>query len=176
VQKVAALITKLDDDDFAERERATAELEKLGLEALHQLRRTMEEPKSLEVRYRTQRLLAKLNRISLTPDHKRLQAVLYVFELMASDEARKVVDEVAGGKAGAWLAAEANEKTKAGEGLRDRSMRMAVKISKGDTVNNLAERCAAADRPQEGRLFRLQRLSPARRQQSELFANGGLIV
>jgi hypothetical protein len=51
--------------------------------------------------------LEKLNRISLTPDHKRLQAVLSVFELMASDGARKALDEVAGGKGGAWLAAEA---------------------------------------------------------------------
>jgi hypothetical protein len=107
VKKVAALIAKLDDDQFAEREMATAELEKLGLEALPQLRQTMEESKSPEVRYRTQDLLEKLDRISLTPDHKRLQAVLYVFELMASDGARKALDEVAGGKGGAWLAAEA---------------------------------------------------------------------
>lgn len=107
VKQVAALITKLDDDRFAERERATAALEKLGLEASPQLRRTMEESKSPEVRSRTQRLLEKLSRIRLTAEHKRLQAVLYVFEVMASDEALKVLDEVAGGKAGAWLAAEA---------------------------------------------------------------------
>jgi hypothetical protein len=107
VKKVAALITKLDDDSFAEREMATAELEKLGLEALPQLRQTLEETKSLEVRLRTQRLLEKLNRIDLTPNHKRLQAVLCVFELIASDESRKILDEVASGKAGAWLAAEA---------------------------------------------------------------------
>jgi hypothetical protein len=107
VKTVAALIARLDDDRFAEREMATAELEKLGLEALPQLRRTLEGPKSPEVRLRTEQLLEKLNRIRLTADHKRLQAVLSVYELMASDEARKVLNEVAGGKAGAWLAAEA---------------------------------------------------------------------
>jgi hypothetical protein len=107
VKKIAALITKLDNDKFAEREMAAAELATLGLEALPQLRRTMEESKSLEVQRRTQRLLERLNGISLTPDHKRLQAVLYVFELMASDGARKVLEELAGGKAGAWLGAEA---------------------------------------------------------------------
>jgi hypothetical protein len=107
VKKVAALITKLDDDRFAEREKATAELAKLELEALPQLRQTMEESKSPEVRLRTQRLLEKLDRIRLTPDHKRLQAVVSVFESMASDEALKVLNEMADGKAGAWLAAEA---------------------------------------------------------------------
>jgi hypothetical protein len=122
LKKIAALITKLDDDEFAEREMATAELEKLGLEALPQLRRTLEESKSPEVRDRTEQLLEKLNRIRLTADHKRLQAVLCVFELMASGEARKVLNEVAGGKAGAWLAAEAAaalkrmEKPKPGKG------------------------------------------------------------
>jgi hypothetical protein len=67
----------------------------------------VEESKSPEVRLRTQRLLDKLNRLGLTPEHKRLQAALYVLEVMASDEARKALDEVAEGKAGAWLAAEA---------------------------------------------------------------------
>jgi hypothetical protein len=107
VKKIAALITKLDDDEFSDREMASAELQKLGQEALPQLQRTVEESKSAEVRLRAQSLLEKLNTVSLTPDQKRLQAVLYVFELIASDEARKVLDEVANGKAGAWLAAEA---------------------------------------------------------------------
>jgi hypothetical protein len=107
VKKVAALITKLDDERFAQREMASAELEKLGLEALPQLRRAMEESKSAEVRSRAQRLLEVLDRISLTSDHKRLQAALYVLELIASDEAHKVLDDVASGKGGAWLAGEA---------------------------------------------------------------------
>jgi hypothetical protein len=112
VKSIAALITKLDDDNFFEREKATNELRKLGLEALPQLRRTMDETKSAEVRVRTQELLGKLNNLGLTPDHRRLQAVLHVFTLIASDEARKVLDEVAGGKAGAWLAAEAESSLK----------------------------------------------------------------
>jgi hypothetical protein len=111
-KKVATLITKLDHDRFADREMATAELEKLGLEALPQLRRTMDDSKSSEIRQRTQGLLEKLKNVSLTPDQKRLQAVLYVFELIESDEARKVLDEVASGKAGLWLAAEAEASLK----------------------------------------------------------------
>jgi len=112
VKRIAALITKLDDDEFSEREMATAELQKLGLEALPQLRRTMDETKSAEVRQRAESLLEILNNVSLTADQKRLQAVLYVFELIAFDEARKVLDEVASGKAGAWLAAEAEASLK----------------------------------------------------------------
>ena len=43
---------------------------------------------------------------------KRLHAVLYVFELIASDEARLVFNELASGKAGAWLAADAEASLK----------------------------------------------------------------
>ena len=107
VKKVAALITVLNDEDFAEREIATAELQKLGLEALPQLRRIVTEAKSAEVRRRAQWLVEKLHRIRLTPDDKRLQAVVRVLELMASDEAHKILDELARGKTGTWLAAEA---------------------------------------------------------------------
>jgi hypothetical protein len=106
-KKVAALIAKLDADKFSEREMATAELQKLGQEVLPQLRKTMEQSKSQEVLQRMQWLLDKLKNLRSTPDQKRLQAVLYVFELIASDEARKVLDEVANGKDGAWLAAQA---------------------------------------------------------------------
>jgi hypothetical protein len=106
-KRIAAVIAKLDDDKFSVRETATAELEKLGLEGLPQLRRAMEESKSLEVRLRAQRLVKKINNVSLTPDQMRLQAVLFVFELIASDDARNLLGEVASGKAGAWLAAEA---------------------------------------------------------------------
>jgi hypothetical protein len=105
--RLATLIAKLDDDKFAEREMATGELEKLGLDALPLLRRTAENSESFEARQRAQRLVKKLENLDLTPDQRRLQAVLHVFELIASDETRKLLDELASGKAGAWLAGEA---------------------------------------------------------------------
>jgi hypothetical protein len=107
VKKIAALIAKLDDDNFTEREAASAELQKIGQEAAPQLRRALTETKSAEVRERAQEILAKFGSVSLTADQKRLQAVLYVFELIASDEARKVLSEVAQGNSGTWLAAQA---------------------------------------------------------------------
>ena len=71
------------------------------------MRRALTETKSAEVRERAQEILAKFGSVSLTADQKRLQAVLYVFELIASDEARKVLTEVAQGNSGTWLAAQA---------------------------------------------------------------------
>jgi hypothetical protein len=111
-KKIAALITKLDDDSFSERESATKELEKLGADTLPQLRHAAVEAKSAEVRQRARNLLDKLKNASLTPDQKRMQAVFSVLELIGSDEARKLLEEVAGGKAGAWLAAEAEDSLK----------------------------------------------------------------
>lgn len=106
-KEVAALIARLEAASFTVREKATAELEKLGLEAIPQLLRAKKESKSPEVQLRSRELLEKLSRIKLTPDHRRLQAVVHVLELMATDQSRKVLDEAASGKAGAWLAAEA---------------------------------------------------------------------
>jgi hypothetical protein len=109
---IATLISKLDDESFTERETASRELQKLGLEVLPQLRRAAAEIQSAEVRQRAQELLEKLKKANLTSDQRRLQAVLNVFELIGSDEARKVLQDVVSGKAGAWLAAEAEETLK----------------------------------------------------------------
>ncbi len=112
VKKIAGLIAKLDDDDFSVREEASAELHKLGPDALPSLRRTLDESKSAEVRQRAQVLLEKLDKSSLTLEQKRFQAALWVCELIASDEARKLLDDLASGKAGPWLAAEADASLK----------------------------------------------------------------
>ena len=112
VKKIAALITKLDDDEFSVREEASAELQKLGPDALPQLRRTLEESKSAEVRQRVQVLLENLANASLTPEQKRLRAALWICELIASAEFRKVLEDVASGKTDAWLAGEASASLK----------------------------------------------------------------
>ena len=58
--RIARLIQELDDDDFAVREKATAELETQG-PALPALREALERSPSAEVRHRAARILAKLN-------------------------------------------------------------------------------------------------------------------
>jgi hypothetical protein len=108
-KKIASLIVKLDDESFSEREAASLELQKLGPDAIPQLRRAAEVTKSAEVRQRAQELLDKLHAASATvsPERRRLLAVLCVLELIASDESLKALNEVAAGKAGALLAEEA---------------------------------------------------------------------
>jgi len=112
VKRIAALIAKLDDDNFFERDTASKELQKLGLEALPQLRRAALETKSAEVRQRAEELLDKLRTANPTADQRRLQAVVSVLELIASNDARKLLEELAGGNAGGWLADEAQESLK----------------------------------------------------------------
>jgi hypothetical protein len=111
-KKVALLITQLDDDDFSVREKATAELEKRGLEALARLRRSLDRPISLEARRRAERLVAKLKTAKPTAAQKRLQGALLVLELIATAEARKVLEEASRGSAGAWLAPQAQASLK----------------------------------------------------------------
>jgi hypothetical protein len=109
---IAALIAKLDGDSFDERESAFKELQKLGIEALPQIGKAATESKSAEVRQRAREMSEKLKTAILTADQRRLQAALCVLELIASTDARRVLEDVAGGKAGAWLAGEAAEALK----------------------------------------------------------------
>ena len=95
---IAALIAKLDDDSHDEREAVSKELQKRGIEALPQIRRAAAESKSAEVRQRAQEISQKLKNVNLTADQRRLQAVLCVLELIASTEARRVLEDVASGK------------------------------------------------------------------------------
>jgi hypothetical protein len=118
-QRVAMLIALLDDKTFSVRERATRQLEQLGPEALPQLRRSLDEPIPLEVRRRVERVLERLQTAKPTADQKRLQGAVLVLELMATVEARRVLEEVAKGSAGAWLALEAQASLKRLEKMKD---------------------------------------------------------
>jgi hypothetical protein len=84
----------------------------IGIEALPQIRKAVTESKSEEVRQQARDIAEKQKTASLTPDQRRLQAVLCVLELIASGEARRVLEDVAGGKAGPWLTGEAAEALK----------------------------------------------------------------
>jgi hypothetical protein len=109
---IAALIVKLDNDSLDEREAASKELQKLGIEALPQIGKAATESKSAEVRQRARSILEQLKTANLTPDQRRLQAVLDVLELIASADAQRLLEDVAGGKAGAWLTAKAKDSLK----------------------------------------------------------------
>jgi hypothetical protein len=106
-KKIALLISQLDDKDISVRENATSELEKLGVEALPQLRWFLVKATWLKVRHRVESLVEKLETATLTPEQTRSQRVLLICELTATAEAHQVLEEVAKGNAGAWLAPEA---------------------------------------------------------------------
>jgi hypothetical protein len=118
-KRIGLLITQLDDDNFSVREKATGELERLGPEAFPLLRRSLDGPISVEARRRIERLLENLKTATLTADQKRLQGALIVLELIVTAEARQVLEEVSQGRAGAWLASEAQVSLKRLERKKD---------------------------------------------------------
>jgi hypothetical protein len=95
---VERLLIDLDDDAFVVREKATAELERLGTSvepALRQAAGRMD--LSLEVRRRIDRLLNQLDSLPLCPDKLRVLRAIEVLEQIGSDEARKVLQVLGGG-------------------------------------------------------------------------------
>ncbi|HEY7423627.1 MAG TPA: PQQ-binding-like beta-propeller repeat protein [Gemmataceae bacterium] len=94
--QVARLLTALDSEKFAERERATRELEMLEETAAAELRQTLTRKPSLEVRRRVEVLLERLNNL---PAGEQLQVLraLEVLEHLGTPEARRVLKSLAEG-------------------------------------------------------------------------------
>jgi WD40 repeat protein len=109
---IAALIGQLDDDDFAVRQNASEGLAKLGHAALPQLKMALNKQPSAEARNRIELLLSKMNQTDLTKEQRRWQWAIMALELAGTPEARKLLQEVARGNAGAWLAQEAQASLK----------------------------------------------------------------
>jgi WD40 repeat protein len=107
--RVARLIAELDGDDFAAREKAAAELERLGETATPAVRKALAKQPSAEVRRRLDALLQKATRAAwdVTPDRLRLVRSLEALELAGTPDARQVLEGLAGGAEGAWLSEEA---------------------------------------------------------------------
>lgn len=108
-RRIARLIADLDDDLFATREKASKELEKLGVRAEPALRRALKGEASVEVRARVKRLLQRLDlpqKPSPPPELVRLRAV-EALEANGSKEARQALAELAEDPSDAELAQEA---------------------------------------------------------------------
>jgi WD40 repeat protein len=96
-RRIPRLIADLDADQFATREKASAELEKLGMRAEPALRRTLDGTVSAEVRSRVKRLLERLG----TPQQPRPEPelvrlrIVEALEANGSREARQVLAELA---------------------------------------------------------------------------------
>jgi hypothetical protein len=99
---VDRLLADLDSDQFAVRQQAEAELEKMGATVEPALLKALESKPSLEVRQRIEKVLA-----NLASERLRIQRALEALEHMNTPEARRLVDSLANGEPRAWLTEEA---------------------------------------------------------------------
>jgi RNA polymerase sigma factor (sigma-70 family) len=106
-EQIEQWIQDLDAGSFEVRQKASAELEKLGELAEESLRRTLANKPTLEQRRRIEPMLAKLD--TAIPSGESLQALRAVraVEHIATSEARQLLRELAAGAEGAWLTREA---------------------------------------------------------------------
>lgn len=102
-------IADLDSDPFAVREKATAELEKLGPAALHAMRKALDGKPNLETRRRLEPLIEKLEREEWPTSGERLRIcrALEVLERAGTPEASEVLTALANGAPGARQTLEA---------------------------------------------------------------------
>jgi WD40 repeat protein len=106
--RLADLIRDLDNNNFAVRGKASAELEKLGEAAAPALRRALEKPASLEARRRLEALLENCESTRpLSGEELRQLRGVEALECEGSARARQVLEAVAGGAADARATREA---------------------------------------------------------------------
>ena len=104
-QHVAHLLAELDNNNFAEREKASEELAELGDQVLPALQKALASKPSQEAAFRLEALLSK--KFPVAPKHLRIQRAVMVLEQMGSPEARELLEALSQGAAGAMLTEEA---------------------------------------------------------------------
>jgi hypothetical protein len=107
LNRIALLIADLDSDQFAARQKAARELEKLGELARPAMRKALEERPSLEVRRQVERLLEKLEGPIRAAGLMRELRSLEVLEHTDPTSARQVLEALAKGAPEAHLTEEA---------------------------------------------------------------------
>ena len=106
-ERLAGLISDLDNSAFAVRTQATRDLEKLGALAGPALRKALAAKPSLEVRQRLQQLLSKLDGPVTSPETLQFLRALEVLEHIRTGEARQILSALAKGAPEALLTQEA---------------------------------------------------------------------
>jgi WD40 repeat protein len=96
---IAKYITDLDSNRFVVREQATKALKSVGVEARPQLERALQQKPSPEVRRRVEDILASLPKPEAAPPYLREVRAIEALERMGTQEARKVLERLAGGAA-----------------------------------------------------------------------------
>jgi WD40 repeat protein len=107
-ERLDKLVADLDDNRFAVREKAAAELERLGRAAFPTLRKALDSS-SAEVRRRAEELLEKkgVGPPPLTSEEVRAMRVIAVAQLIGTTEARPVLEKLARGAPGTLVSREA---------------------------------------------------------------------
>lgn len=108
--KVDQLFIDLDADDFMTRDKATQELEKFGRWMEGRLETALQNPPSLEVKRRVERmlgLLVKTDALTLKQERLRMRRVMQTLEQIGDREAVKVLEKLARGAAEPELQREA---------------------------------------------------------------------
>ncbi len=106
-ERISQLIADLDSSQFVRREKATADLERLGKRAEPALRKSLAGRPSLEVRRRLERVLDKLEEWTLPQDVVLTVRTIQVLEQIGTPEAKRVLEGLARGASDAGLAQEA---------------------------------------------------------------------
>jgi hypothetical protein len=111
-QWVAARLKDLDHPKFAERERATRDLEEVGDRAVAALEKFLAARPSAEARGRAEKLLAKLRDQAATGKAAQSLRALEVLEWIGTAKAKELVANLARGVEGALLTEEAKRSLK----------------------------------------------------------------
>jgi WD40 repeat protein len=104
---VAGWMADLNSDEFARRDRAREELERLGELAEPALRKALADKPSLEPRRRIEQLLRALHYPAPTPGRRLAVRAVEVLEQVGTVEARRALQVIAREAPGAWLRREA---------------------------------------------------------------------
>jgi hypothetical protein len=105
--RLLRLLKDLGSERFAVRDKAQAELAALGEAAEPALRQALTDEQPLEIRRRLQKLLDRLSGPLTRPEARRAVRAVALLESLGTPAARAVLEELAGGVAGARLAREA---------------------------------------------------------------------
>jgi RNA polymerase sigma factor (sigma-70 family) len=103
----ARIIRDLDSEEFAKREAASMELDRLGLTAVPRAKRELERAASAEVERRLRQFLSEHDRPDLSPGELRSLRAVEILEAAATPAARQLLADLARGAPEARLTREA---------------------------------------------------------------------
>jgi hypothetical protein len=106
-ERIKKLLADLESEQFAVRQKATAELEKLGDLAAHSIREALKGQPPLETRQRLERLLDKAEAPGGTADRLRALRAVAALEQVGTADARALLEALAKGAPGCWVTLEA---------------------------------------------------------------------